>query len=500
MGNFVSYNNAEALMRGIKEKFDSLAGAYIFKGNKTFDELPAVLTSDMTGFTYNMSEEFTTDARFVEGAGKTYSAGTNVSVADLSTITYQAVTPVGTENPVEEGWYELSGSNYVLSEDTTVDSGKTYYEKVVTPNYKFDVNGNFVDVNDIYNTIKEVSDMITGEFNTTTAYQVGQIVVYDGHLYKFDVSHAAGAWDDTEVTETTVIELMGSIDSNLKATIDSVSHMIAPEFDPIQAYNEGDIVAYGHNLYTFTSSHAANTPWDSTEVTQAPVSVILKVINDSIPYVIAPEFDSTKEYNKFEIVWHNKVLHVFIDHHAPGAAWDASETEIVDNIGEYITEYLLPIIKSSHYFIAYDFDESTNYKMGTLVWHDGQLYTFTEDHAAGEWTGDDVNEATNLNDYTRGIVGLAISYALMSLSSSIAPIFNASTAYSVGDTVMHMVYPLDDITATKAELCRFTSAHIADTPWNDSEVEKISVLDLIQDADPEELTQAQVETLLGFLA
>jgi len=441
MGNFVSYNNAEVLMRGIKEKFDSLAGAYIFKGNKTFAELPAVLTSDMTGFTYNMSEEFTTDARFVEGAGKTYSAGTNVSVADLSTTTYQAVTPVGTENPVEEGWYELSGSNYILSEDTTVDSGKTYYEKVVTPNYKFDVNGNFVDVNDIYNTIKEVSDMITGEFNTTTAYQVGQVVVYDGHLYKFDVSHAAGAWDDTEVTETTVIELMGAIDSNLKATIDSVSHMIAPEFDPTQAYSVDDIVAYGHNLYTFTSAHTANTPWDSTEVTQMPVSDLIEIINNSI--------DGLK------------------------------------------------------HFIAPIFSSSTNYKIGDLVYYNNSLYTFNKDHAAGAWDSRDVVTAPDLSAYVKAMVTFALSYAISSLSDSIAPAFDSTEAYAVGDIVMHTVFSESeesDITATKAELCRFTSAHTADTPWNDSEVERISVLDLIQDADPEELTQAQVETLLGFLA
>lgn len=37
------------------------------------------------------------------------------------------ITPIGTEDPSEEGWYELSGSDYVLSADTTVDSSKTYY-------------------------------------------------------------------------------------------------------------------------------------------------------------------------------------------------------------------------------------------------------------------------------------------------------------------------------------------------------------------------------------
>ena len=42
---------------------------------------------------------------------------------------YDEITPIGTENPTEEGWYELVNDTYVLSEDTTVDSGKTYYSK-----------------------------------------------------------------------------------------------------------------------------------------------------------------------------------------------------------------------------------------------------------------------------------------------------------------------------------------------------------------------------------
>lgn len=46
---------------------------------------------------------------------------------------YDAVTPVGTENPSEEGWYERSGSAgsyvYTLTTDTTIGEGKTYYAK-----------------------------------------------------------------------------------------------------------------------------------------------------------------------------------------------------------------------------------------------------------------------------------------------------------------------------------------------------------------------------------
>lgn len=46
-----------------------------------------------------------------------------------SNPTYTEVTPVGSENPYNEGWYVLSGNAYVRSTDTTVDSNKTYYER-----------------------------------------------------------------------------------------------------------------------------------------------------------------------------------------------------------------------------------------------------------------------------------------------------------------------------------------------------------------------------------
>lgn len=51
----------------------------------------------------------------------------------VTEYTYTAVTPEGTENPSEEGWYERSGTEgsytYTLTTDTTVDQTKTYYER-----------------------------------------------------------------------------------------------------------------------------------------------------------------------------------------------------------------------------------------------------------------------------------------------------------------------------------------------------------------------------------
>lgn len=50
------------------------------------------------------------------------------NVSSTPVIVYTAVSsPSG--NPSEQGWYELSGTTYSLTTDTTVQSGKTYYTR-----------------------------------------------------------------------------------------------------------------------------------------------------------------------------------------------------------------------------------------------------------------------------------------------------------------------------------------------------------------------------------
>lgn len=48
------------------------------------------------------------------------------------TYTYTKVTPVGTENPKEEGWYIKNGTEYILALDTTVIADREYYELTVS--------------------------------------------------------------------------------------------------------------------------------------------------------------------------------------------------------------------------------------------------------------------------------------------------------------------------------------------------------------------------------
>lgn len=58
-------------------------------------------------------------------------AGTE-NPSDKGWYEFNAVTPAGSEDPSQEGWYEIVDGKYVLTEDTTVDAGKTYYEGGVT--------------------------------------------------------------------------------------------------------------------------------------------------------------------------------------------------------------------------------------------------------------------------------------------------------------------------------------------------------------------------------
>ena len=336
MGNFVSYANATSLMTAIAEKFATLNGAYVIKGNSAFANIPATPTEDQTGFVYNITDNFTTDSRFVEGAGKVYSAGTNIVIVDNST--YAAVTPAGSEDPVTEGWYELVDGKYVLSTDETVDAGKTYYAKTVLVQY--DVISTFVDVEGIYAAIQAVSDMITAEFDSTAAYAIGDLTVYEGALYTFTSAHTADdPWDSSEVSATTVEDLFKAVYAKLASVdggLDNLAESLADVFDSTSDYAVGDVVVYGHKLYRFTSAHTANDPWDPAEVAAVTVETLLaEEVTARVNAVaglasqLADVFDDQNAYAIGDVVVYANGLYKFTAAHTAGDPWDSTEVESV---------------------------------------------------------------------------------------------------------------------------------------------------------------------------
>lgn len=83
--NGAGYQTANDVESAINTK---ISATYKAKGSVAFANLPA-LNSTNEGNVYNVTDAFTTTASFVEGAGKTHPAGTNVVIVNTSGSTYK---------------------------------------------------------------------------------------------------------------------------------------------------------------------------------------------------------------------------------------------------------------------------------------------------------------------------------------------------------------------------------------------------------------------------
>ena len=103
----------------VKEAIDeAIQSVYKPRGSVLFSNLPA-LSADILGFVYNVTDAFTTDARFVEGAGTECAAGTNVVVVNTGT----------SQNPVYKFDILAAGATQVQSDWTQSDTNAVDYIK-----------------------------------------------------------------------------------------------------------------------------------------------------------------------------------------------------------------------------------------------------------------------------------------------------------------------------------------------------------------------------------
>lgn len=92
------------------------------------------------------------------------------------------------------------------------------------------LNGSQIEIEPIANGTKTIDDVkvmllkgekgdtgivdlsvIAPEFSASTAYAVGDLVYYDGKLYKCTTAHSAGAWNPSDFTQTTINEFFMGI-------------------------------------------------------------------------------------------------------------------------------------------------------------------------------------------------------------------------------------------------------------------------------------------------
>ena len=109
-----------------KQEVDEIVSrVYKPAGSCTFENLPATLTSSILGYVYDVTDDFTTDSRFAEGAGKSYPAGTNVVVVDLGTEQLPDY-----KFDILPGFIDLSGYQLKFQVDTLPAAAATEVGKI----------------------------------------------------------------------------------------------------------------------------------------------------------------------------------------------------------------------------------------------------------------------------------------------------------------------------------------------------------------------------------
>jgi hypothetical protein len=119
---------------------------------------------------------------------------------------YSAVTPAGTENPKTEGWYERTGSGtevdpyvYTATEDTTLDTGKTYYQKdASTFIYARTTDAEVATGKTYYTGVFTAStdttvDPAKSYYTESVLYKKGGIYEYDATAKEWELQSSGGA-------------------------------------------------------------------------------------------------------------------------------------------------------------------------------------------------------------------------------------------------------------------------------------------------------------------
>lgn len=87
--------------------------------------------------------------------------------------------------------------------------------------------------------------------------------------------------------------------------------------------------------------------------------------------------------------------------------------------------------------IAPDFSTESAYSAGDYVYHNGTLYVFTSNHAAGAWSTSDTQAVTVGGEISTLTGETADLYSVKANQITIAPFFSENTAYDPGDLVYY---------------------------------------------------------------
>ena len=205
----------------VDDKIDAaISAVYKPAGSIAFASLPTP-GADNLGNVYNVTDEFTTDARFTEGAGKEYPAGTNVAVVETSN------EPATYKFDVMSGFVDLSG--YL----TTETASATYATKTELGNKVDKVTGSSLVQDTLITKLEGLADIksvAAGELAISGAGELGVTAIAQNKVTGLvdalagKVNTEAGKGLSTNDFTTPLLEKLNGIEAGAEVNvIESIS-------------------------------------------------------------------------------------------------------------------------------------------------------------------------------------------------------------------------------------------------------------------------------------
>ena len=200
----------------VDDKIDAaISSVYKPAGSVTFASLPTP-GADNLGNVYNVTDAFTTDARFTEGAGQEYPAGTNVAVVETSN------EPATYKFDVMSGFVDLSG--YLTTETASI----TYATKTELGNKVDKVTGSSLVQDTLITKLGGLADIKsvaagelvisgTGELSVTAIAQNKVTGLVDALAGK--VNTEAGKGLSTNDFTTPLLEKLNGIEAGAEVNV-----------------------------------------------------------------------------------------------------------------------------------------------------------------------------------------------------------------------------------------------------------------------------------------
>ncbi len=383
-------------------------GAVHYKSAVTFASIPT--TGMANGDMYNVTDSFTTDSRFSEGAGKYCEAGTNIIWDDTLSLwdlggglggvqsfnnRHGAITPVAGDytadmtGAVDKTGDIMTGGLSILGTNNLVYEGQVPANAMATVSNENNTVSVSIAGTEVY------SGSNTGHYSVYfTDYEGRMVCIPYGMGYSDGYSQVwtIKVYLPTTTADLTVngdiVDKYGNILSDKADSEDKVDiGVIADAFDYTATYAVGDYVMYNGVLYKCTNAHTGT--WADADFTETKVSDEFGSGGGTADItVIAPAFSDTTAYAVGDFVTHEGKFYKCTTAHSAGA-WNSSHFTETTVDASYMA-------KGRDYVTA---GKAANSSLGQKATAEGSGVTASGQYSHAEG---DRNAATNKSAHAEG--------------------------------------------------------------------------------------------------